>query len=131
MVTTVGWINIFLIIIMGSIYPIKHKYMLTYKNEGKEKAKALGQLYRFSRKVHPVTGVLILLLGFYHGSQAYSLTVLHTGTILLYSILLMAIVALVGQKVRAFNKHWRIVHRGIGIFVFLFAVLHIFWRNIL
>lgn len=130
-VTTVGWINLWLIVIMGSIYPIKHNYMRKYKNEGKEKAKTIGQFYQFTRKAHPVTGFIILLLGVYHGSQAYSLFILHTGTVLLYSILIMAIIAIVGQKFRVFQKHWRVVHRGIGILVFLFAVLHVFWRNII
>ncbi|WP_213050288.1 hypothetical protein [Serpentinicella alkaliphila] len=105
--------------------------MKKYKKEGKEKAKTLGQLYQFTRKAHPVTGFIILLLGVYHGSQAYSLYVLHTGTVLLYSIFIMAITALVGQKFRAFQKHWRVVHRGIGILVFLSAVLHVFLRNII
>lgn len=131
MVTTIGWINIVFIAIMGSIYPIKLTYMKKYKNEGKEKAKNLGKLYQFSRKAHPITGIAIILLGLYHGSKAYSLSVLHTGTILLYLIILMAIVAVVGQKVKPFKKNWRILHGRLGILVYIFAILHVFWRNII
>ncbi len=105
--------------------------MKKYKKEGKEKAKNLGKLYQFSRKAHPVTGILILSLGLYHGSQAYSLTVLHTGTMLLYSIFLMALVALIGPRVKAFRKNWRVVHRTIGILVFMLAVTHVLWRNLI
>lgn len=103
MVTIVGWANIVFIVIMASIYPIKQAYMSMYKKD-KEKTKALAQIYAFSRKAHPILGALIILLGFYHGSQAFSLIVLHTGTVLLYSILLMAIVAMLGQKVKRFKK---------------------------
>jgi len=130
MVTTIGWINIVFIVVMGSIYPIKQTYLKKMKEEGKEKAEPLGKLYRFSRKAHPALGVIILILGFYHGYQAFSLTVLHTGTVLLYLILAMGIVAIAGQKVKAFRKHWRTVHRTMGGFVFLFAVIHVFWRNL-
>lgn len=115
MVTTIGWVNIILLLVMSSMYLIKQIYMHKYKKVGKERAKNLGKLYQFSRKAHPVTGIIILILGVYHGSQAYGLTILHTGTILLYSIFLMAVVALAGPRVKSFRKHWKVVHRTIGI----------------
>ena len=131
MVNTLGWINIGLLVIMGSIYPIKKTYLRTLKLKGKEKAKTLGLIYGFSRKAHPVNGILILAIGFYHGSQAFSLRVLHTGTLLLYGILIMGLVAIIGKKVKPFKKHWRGVHRALGGLVFVFAALHVFWRNII
>ena len=131
MVSLLGWINIGLLVMMGSIYPIKNRYLKTLKSQGKEKAKTLGLIYGFSRKAHPVTGILILVIGFYHGSQAFSLTVVHTGTLLLYGILLMGLIAIIGQKLKPLRKHWRKVHRILGVVVFVFAALHVFWRNIL
>lgn len=131
MVILIGWINIGLIVLMGSIFPVKKMYLKKMKEKGKKEAENLGKLYRFSRKAHPVLGMGILALGFYHGYQAFSLTVWHTGTLLLYTLLLMAIIALSGPKIKAFKKHWRLVHRSLGGLVYLLALLHIFWRNLL
>ena len=131
MVVIIGWINIGLIVIMGSIFPVKKMFLKKMKTEGKEKAEKLGKLYRFSRKAHPILGLGILALGFYHGFQAFSLTVLHTGTLLLYTLLLMAIVALVGSRIKPFKKHWRLVHRSLGGVVYVLALMHIFWRNLI
>ncbi len=131
MVVMIGWINIAFIVLMGSIYPVKQMYLKKLKKDGKEKAEPLGKIYRFSRKAHPALGLAVLALGFYHGFQAFSLTVWHTGTLLLYTLLLMAIVALVGPRIKPFKKHWRLVHRSLGGVVYVLALLHIFWRNLL
>lgn len=131
MVIIIGWINIGLIVLMGSIYPVKKIYLKKLKEEGKEKSKNLGKVYQFSRKAHPILGLGIIALGFYHGYQAFSLTVLHTGTLLLYTLVLMAIVAIGGPRIKPFKKHWRLVHRSLGGVVFVLALLHIFWRNLL
>ncbi|NBG86968.1 hypothetical protein [Isachenkonia alkalipeptolytica] len=131
MVVVIGWVNIALIVIMGSIYPIKQVYLKKFKEQGKEKAQNWGRLYQFARKAHPATGLIILAIGFYHGYQAFSLTVWHTGTLLLYTLLLMAVVALAGPRIKAFKKHWRKVHRSLGGVVYVLAILHIFWRNLL
>lgn len=131
MVVLIGWINIGFIVLMGSIFPVKKIYLKKLKEEGKEKSKNLGKIYQFSRKAHPILGLTILALGFYHGFQAFSLTVWHTGTLLLYTLLLMAIVALGGPRIKPFKKHWRLVHRSLGGVVYALAILHIFWRNLL
>ncbi len=131
MVTLAGWTNIVLIVIMGSIFPIKTLYVKKQKEQGKEKAQNWRRLYQFSRKAHPIIGFVILAIGFYHGSQAFSLTTWHTGTLLLYTVLLMALIALIGPRVKAFKKHWRRVHRWVGVLVFVFAAMHVFWPYIL
>ena len=131
MVAIIGWVNIVLIVIMGSIFPVKKMYLKKMKVEGKGKAENLGKLYRFSRKAHPILGLGIVALGFYHGFQAFSLTVLHTGTLLLYTLVLMAIVALAGPRIKALKKHWRLVHRSLGGVVYVLALLHIFLRNLI
>ncbi len=131
MVVVIGWVNIGLILIMSGIYPIKRRYLKMFKEQGKEKAKNWGKLYQFTRKAHPILGLVILIMGFYHGYQAFSLTVWHTGTLLLYTLLVMALVAMAGPRIKAFKKHWRVVHRSLGGVVYLLAILHIFWRNIL
>ncbi len=131
MVVVIGWINIGLIVIMGSIFPVKKTYLKKLKEEGKEKSKNWGKLYQFSRKAHPILGLVILTLGFYHGYQAFSLTVWHTGTLLLYTVFMMAVIALTGPRIKPFKKHWRTVHRNLGIVVYFLGVLHVFWRNAL
>lgn len=131
LVELAGWTNIVFISIMISIYPIKLSYLVLAKKKGRKNVKKLGKLYNFSKRAHPFLGVLILSIGFYHGYNAFSLTVLHTGTILLYLILTMGLVALVGSNFDPFKKHWRIVHRSLSLLVVLFAILHVFWKNII
>lgn len=130
MVAFTGWINIFFIVLMGILYPLRIIYTRLAKERGRKNVEGLGTLYRSFKKAHPILGAIILLVGFYHGSRALSLTVFRTGTVLFYLILAMGLVALVGPRVKPFKKHWRIVHRALSPLVFLFAILHVFWRNI-
>ncbi|SDZ08434.1 hypothetical protein [Tindallia californiensis] len=53
-----GWINTISAILMGSIYPIKKKM-------GKDKT--LVPLHRIIRKIHPSIGILMVVVGGYHG----------------------------------------------------------------
>lgn len=131
MVTLTGWTNIVLVLIMGSIFPVKKIYLKKLKEEGKEKSRNWRRFYQFLRKTHPALGFVILAIGFYHGSQAFSLTAWHTGTLLLYTILLSAVVALAGPRLKPFKKQWRTLHRRLGVLVFVFAVIHVFWPYIL
>lgn len=131
MVKTIGWINAFLIATMASIYPIKVTYLKKVKKEGKEKSGKWKSRYQLIKKLHPRLGLGILVLGFYHGTQAFSLAVLHTGTLLLYTVLLMAIIAISGPRIKLFKKNWRIFHRAIGGIAILFLALHIFNRNLI
>ncbi|MCC5911053.1 MAG: hypothetical protein JJT76_11520 [Clostridiaceae bacterium] len=131
MVTTIGWMNVILIVMMGFIYPLKTIYLKKIKTEGKEAAKAYGSIYKIMRRVHPALGVVIILIGIFHGVQAYTLFTLHTGTILLYTLVVMAIVAIVGPKTKSFKKHWRVIHRVLGIVVFVLMIVHVYWRNII
>lgn len=130
MVAFTGWINIVFIILMGSLYPLRIIYTKLAKKRGRKNVEGLGKLYRFFKNTHPILGGIILLLGSYHGATALSLTVFRTGTVLFYLILAMGVIALVGPRVKPFKKHWRLVHRALSPLVFLFAVLHVFWRNI-
>lgn len=126
----IGWVNAVLIIFMVSIYPLKLIYLKKSKTSRGEREK-WKYAYTTLRKLHPRLGAIIFLFGIYHGSQAFSLTVVHTGTLLLYSVLLMGIIAIFGQRIRVFRKHWRLAHRIVDGAVLTMLAIHIFNRNLI
>ena len=128
LVTSLGWINVLLIVMMGSTFPIKKLYLKKYKEKGKEGSLVYGKIFKISKIVHPITGVLILMIGIYHGLNAYSLFVFHTGTILLYTLFLTAIIAFVGKKTK---WQWRLIHKTLGFIIFILMIVHVFWRNLI
>ena len=129
MLKTIGWINIILILAMLSIYPIKkiNLHLIKQKSSLKD---TFRKFYRFIIKAHPIVGIIIILLGLYHGYNAYSLTAFYSGTILLYWIVLMGIVAIIGQKISFLKKQWRIYHRIMGFLALVFSFIHIYYPNL-
>ena len=111
-----GWLNVILVVLMGSIYPVKEK-MKTNKK--------LIPLYRKMRIIHPVVGVLMILVGLIHGTMALGQIRLHSGSLILLALIAMALTALAGQKIKAFRKGWRKVHRTLGVLVFLLVLAHL------
>ncbi len=111
-----GWLNVILVVLMGAIYPVKEK-MRTNKK--------LIPLYRKMRIIHPVVGVLMILVGSIHGYVALGEISLHSGSLILLALIAMALIALAGQKIKAFKKGWRKVHRTLGILVFLLVLAHL------
>lgn len=111
-----GWLNVILVVLMGSIYPVKEK-MKTNKK--------LMPLYRKMRVIHPVVGVIMIVIGLVHGFMVLGEIRLHSGLLIVIILIIMALTALAGQKVKAFRKGWRKVHRTLGVLVFLLVLAHL------
>lgn len=112
----VGWMNVVLVALMGTIYPVKEK-MKTNKK--------LIPVYRKLRVLHPVVGVLMVAMGLVHGYMALGRIALHSGSLIVAALIAMALVALAGQRVKAFRKDWRKVHRALGLLVFMLVLAHL------
>lgn len=116
---------------MASIYPVKLSYLRKIKVQGRQHAEIHGKIYNIIRKTHPILGSLIVLIGLYHGWIAFGRFPLHTGTLVLGTIILMGLVALLGPKIKGLRKSWRSIHRGLGFLLFLLVIIHIYWRNLI
>ncbi|MDW7672370.1 MAG: hypothetical protein SCK57_07760 [Bacillota bacterium] len=113
-----GWVNVILVVLMGSIYPIKEK-MKTNKK--------LIPVYRKVRVIHPIVGILMIVGALIHGTMALGRIRLHSGTLIVVVLIIMALVAFSGPRVKAFKKNWRTVHRSLGVLVFVLVLAHLIW----
>lgn len=111
-----GWLNVILVLLMGSIFPIKER-MKTNKK--------LIPVYRKARVIHPITGVAMIVIGLIHGTMALGRIRLHSGTLILIVLVLMALVAFAGPRVKALKKNWRLIHRMLGLLVFVLVLAHL------
>ncbi|MEN1759628.1 hypothetical protein [Anoxynatronum sibiricum] len=111
-----GWVNVALVVIMGTIYPLKQKM---------KSNKKLIPIYRVVRVVHPVIGVAMILIGLLHGSMVLGQLRLHSGSLVLLTLIVMALVALAGSKLAVLRKIWRPIHRGLGIVLVLLLLAHL------
>jgi len=117
MASFLGWINALSAFLMGGIYPIK-KRMISNKE--------LTPLYRIVRKVHPLIGSLMVVIGGYHGYLMLGGNLrLHSGTLVWLMLILMGVVAILGQAVKAFQKKWQPLHRTLGLLMLLLLVAHV------
>lgn len=117
MASFLGWINALSAILMGGIYPIKKKL-----GQNQE----LVPLYRILRKVHPLIGSLMVVLGGYHGYLMMGGSLgFHSGTLVWLILFLMGAVAILGQAVYSLRKMWRPVHRILALGMLLFLGAHI------
>lgn len=113
-----GWINVVLALFMGSIYPLKQQ-IKNYKK--------LAPVYRKMRIIHPVTGVVMILVGLFHGYMALGSIRIHSGSLILIILILMGLTALAGTRIKAFRKNWRIVHRLLAVLLFASVLAHLIW----
>lgn len=121
---TLGWINVALIAGMGLIYPLRAYYL-------KSKDKRLLAIYQRMRVIHPLMGGLIIALGLLHGYMSLGVIRLHTGTLIVIVVSLMAAIALVGPRTKLLRRNWRVIHRYMGLSLWGFIFLHIFFRSLI
>lgn len=124
MIKILGWIIVSLVFIMGGIYPVKLYY-------SKTKDKNLLKAYKKLRVLHPILGIVIIILGSIHGFLALGTIRLHTGTIVLSLIIIMALISLLGQRINKFKGSWRPYHRYVSLILWIAIFIHIFYRNLI
>ncbi|SMP40457.1 hypothetical protein [Anoxynatronum buryatiense] len=111
-----GWVNVVLVVLMGAIYPLKQKM---------KSNKKLIPIYRVVRVAHPVVGVVMILIGLLHGAMVLGQLRLHSGSLVLMTLILMALVALAGNKLAVFRKTWRPIHRILGLLLVVLLLAHL------
>ncbi len=131
MVDALGWLNLFLIIIMSAIYPVKKLQVSMIKRKGKEQAKKYTTIYKKISTLHPILGIIIIVVGVVHGFLALGEFRLHTGSLIIVNLVLMAVTAIIGPKIKGLRKKWRNLHQGLALLLFVFIVIHLFWRSLL
>jgi len=123
MITVLGWSGVVLLFVLGTHYVLRKlaKSSLTYHGTFK-------QLSKLSKKIHPFIGILLLAIGLLHGNMALGRLVLHTGTILWSSVLVMFLLIVLFKSLKKgiFLK----MHRVFAVVTFLLLGLHLFARNI-
>lgn len=124
MIVALGWLNLVLIIFMVLIYPLKRMYLKKRKPE-------LLALYKSARNYHPLLGFTIILIGLIHGFMALGTIRLHTGTLVLFTVILMGCITTFGRKKVLFSKTWLKLHKTLIPLLFVFIIIHIFFRNII
>ncbi|WP_026477166.1 hypothetical protein [Alkaliphilus transvaalensis] len=122
MVDVMGWLNLLLILIMASISPLKK---LGTKNIKARKC------YQKMRAIHPIMGILIIIIGLLHGYLALGTIKLHTGSLIVINLVLLALIAIIGPKVKQLRRRWRDIHKGLGFLLVVFLILHLFWRSLI
>ena len=122
--TTLGWINIALITVMGLIYPLRMTYL-------KKKDKRLLAIYQKMRIIHPLTGGMIIVLGLIHGYMSLGTIRLHTGLLIVIVLIIMGAIALLGPRTKMLKRSWRVVHRYMGLALWSSILLHLFFRSII
>lgn len=123
MVEGLGWLNLFLILLTSLIYPIKKVYF-------KNRKSGLLKIFKVARQLHPLLGFIIVLIGLIHGCLALGSIRLHTGYLILYTIIIMGCITTLGRKGKTFNNTWLSLHRAFVPFLFLFIFVHLFFRNL-
>jgi len=125
MVDALGWINLFLVLLMGSIYPLKRAATAKLHRVGKEKARGSMEVYQKMRIIHPVLGAFIIGIGLVHGYLALGTLRLHTGLLVVMWLMLMGGVAIFGPKMKVLRKKWRNLHRGMGLVLLILVIIHL------
>ncbi|SCY33337.1 hypothetical protein [Alkaliphilus peptidifermentans] len=113
-----GWINIFLILTMAMIYPIKMQYQRT-------RNKDLLAVYKRVKIAHPFVGGAIIIIAFVHGYLQLGTLRMHSGLYVLITIALMGIIALIGPRIKVLRKRWRSIHRLLFLPLIILILLHV------
>lgn len=124
--TFLGWLNVLLALIAGSLFLSRriNKYFFSNKNQ------FLRKLMKPLSKIHPYVGVVLLISAYLHGDLALgTIFRIHTGPLAWWILLLMMFVALIGKKYRI--KNWLKVHRTLATLFAISILLHLFARNLL
>ena len=125
MVDALGYLNLILILVMTSMYVVKQLAMT------RGRSKIWAPIYQRMRKIHPALGIVVISIGMIHGSLALGTLRMHTGLLLVMTLVLAGLVALAGSSFPYLKSRWREAHRSSTLFVFIALMIHMFWRNLI
>lgn len=121
----IGWLNIGLLVVM--ILPFLLRQFSTRVK--KVKGKWYPKLNKFLRTIHKPLGIAIVLLSMVHGYLVFGGFRLHTGTLELFAIMIMA--ALGAMFYFTKKKPFLVWHRWALVLLVLMVLLHQILRNLI
>lgn len=121
----IGWLNIGLLVVM--ILPFLLRQFSTRVK--KVKGKWYPKLNKFLRTIHKPLGIAIVLLSMLHGYLVFGGFRLHTGTLELFAIVIMA--ALGATFYFTKKKPFLVWHRWALALLVLMVLLHQVLRNLI
>lgn len=113
------WFNVFLLVILMT-FPVLLKIN---KHYFKGKIKPFNRFLKIGRKVHPYVGIFVILIGAFHGySMMGTLLTLHTGSVLLFLLIMNAFIGFAYKKTkkRLLSK----LHQSLGGIILISFLLH-------
>lgn len=125
MVEFLGWLNVVLILSMGFLYPLKKLALISVGNLDRGGGRLVLEGYKKSSRIHPFIGGLILIIAFVHSYLAMGFLKFHSGTLNLITILLMGIIAVLGNRTKKLRNKWRRIHKVLGVILLLLILNHI------
>jgi Na+/proline symporter len=115
------WFNVFLLAILLS-FPILlnvNKRILKGKNKG------FNHFLKNGRKMHPYVGILVILIGAYHGyTMLGGNFMFHTGSLLLMLLAANGVLGFLYKKKR--KKIFSTLHQAVGGLILAAFLLHFF-----
>jgi len=121
----IGWLNIGLLVVM--VLPFLLRQFSTRVK--KVKGKWYPKLNKFLRTIHKPLGIAIVLLSMLHGYLVFGGFRLHTGTLELFAIVIMA--ALGAAFYFTKKKPFLVWHRWALVLLVLMVLLHQILRNLI
>lgn len=121
----IGWLNIGLLVVM--ILPFLLRQFSTRVK--KVKGKWYPKLNKFLRTIHKPLGIAIVLLSMVHGYLVFGGFRLHTGTLELFAIVIMAALGAVFYFTK--KKPFLVWHRWALVLLVLMVLLHQVLRNLI
>jgi len=116
-----AWVNVALAVLNVSLFLFRRVYKKLRKVLNERKSEKFLSFMKATKKIHPISGFLLILTGFIHGYMALGGFYFHTGTLIWIITLLMPLSVLL--KKTGIGK-WVVVHRFLDILIWFFLIVH-------
>ncbi len=120
-----GWVALVLLVVMVSPFILR----LLHSKVFKSKSKGLLKVIKALRTIHKPLGLALVLLGAVHGIGMLGRVRLHSGSLVLMSLILTGVLGLAFWKKK--DKRALMGHRVMSLVTVILLLLHLFWPGAL
>jgi hypothetical protein len=118
-----GYFTLFLLFWVVSFVVYKYFFVKSLSKKGNPSYK---KNYKILRKIHPAFASAAIILGSYHGYLMLGGFRIHTGTLIIISLIYMLLTFLSG-KTKSLRTKWRTFHKAGGIVTVAAIFVHYFF----